>query len=304
MGKKILSFDGGGIRGVISIVFLNALEKDTGIAISQNADMLASTSTGSIIAAALTVGMTPQNILDFYTSMSSEIFIPKHTLDQFLGLTAKYSSETLYQALQKVFSSKGIDPQTPLSKLSKQIVIPTVTLDDIALSRWRMQILTNTCETPLIDAIMQSTAAPTFFPSYNDHVDGGMAANDPSAVAYAMSGKADALLSFGTGYTRYDISKGEDWGSLSWILDLNSQSKASKTPLLTMLFDVQDQLPGQLCQLLLGKSYCRLNLELSQAVHLDDVSKIPSLIQEAESFIQSHKAEWKALCEWTTAHFS
>jgi len=77
MGKKILSFDGGGIRGVISVVFLNTLEKDTGIAISQNADMLAGTSTGSIIAAALTVGMTPQNILDFYTSMSSEIFIPK-----------------------------------------------------------------------------------------------------------------------------------------------------------------------------------------------------------------------------------
>lgn len=70
-----------------------------------------------------------------------------------------------------------------------------------------------------------------------------------------------------------------------------------------MLFDVQDQLPGQFCQLLLGKRYSRLNLELSESVHLDDVSKIPSLIQEAEDFIKSHSAQWNALCKWATEHF-
>ena len=303
MSKKILSFDGGGIRGVISLSFLKSLEKDTGIAVSQKADILAGTSTGSIIAAALSVGMTVEEILDFYTSMSSEIFKKKHSLDRFLSLSSKYSSENLYQSLQKVFSSKGFDPQTPLSKLSKQIVIPTVSLDDKKLKRWRTEVLTNASETSLIDAMMKSTAAPTFFPSYKDHIDGGMAANDPSAIAYATCGGADALLSFGTGYTAYNISKGEDWGALSWVLDLNPDSKATKTPLLTMLFDVQDQLPGQLCQLLLGKRYSRLNLELSESVHLDDVSKIPLLIQEVENFIKSHSAQWKALCAWTTNHF-
>lgn len=304
MDKRILSFDGGGIRGVISAAFLKALEKDTTVPISQNAEILAGTSTGSIIASALAVGMTPQDILEFYSSMSSEIFKPKHTLDSFLDLTAKYSDENLYNAIQKAFSSKNVDPQIPLSQLSKEIVIPTVCLDCQTLKRWRMQILTNNSETPLIDAMMESTAAPTFFPSYKNRIDGGMVANDPSAVAYAISGGAKALLSFGTGYTDYDVSKGEHWGALSWICDLNPRSKASKTPLLTLLFDVQDQMPGQLCQLLMGSKYCRVNLELTQSVQLDETSKIPSLIQETESYIRHHAAEWKALCAWTEKLFS
>ncbi|QVL57009.1 MAG: hypothetical protein KFB93_06415 [Simkaniaceae bacterium] len=191
----------------------------------------------------------------------------------------------------------------PLNKLPKQVVIPTVSLDNKNLKRWRTNILTNDSEISLIDAMMESTAAPTFFPSYKDHIDGGMAANDPSLVAYAISDGAEALLSFGTGYTSYDIPKGEDWGEFSWILDLSPNSKASKTPLLTMLFDVQDQLPGQLCTLLLKERYQRLNLRLSKSIHLDDVSKIPSLIEETERHIQKHPLEWKVICDWTTSLF-
>ncbi len=303
MNKKILSFDGGGIRGVISLTFLKNLEKDTTISLRQKADLIAGTSTGSIIAAALNIGMTPDEILDFYTSMSQEVFKAKEGFDQFLSLKAKYSSQNLQKALKYAFSSKGFDPQTPLNKLPKQLVIPTVSLDEKQLKRWRTQILTSDSEMPLINAMMESTAAPTFFPSYDDHVDGGMAANDPSLVAYAISEGAKALLSFGTGYTPYNIPRGEDWGAFSWIIDLNPKSQASKTPLLSMLFDVQDQLPGQLCALLLKKQYLRLNFQLSKSVPLDAVSEIPSLIQETESYINKHPAEWKTYCQWIESHF-
>ncbi|WP_420421818.1 patatin-like phospholipase family protein [Simkania sp.] len=53
MGKKILSFDGGGIRGVIPAYFLHKLEEATGVTLATNADLLAGTSTGSIIAKCL-----------------------------------------------------------------------------------------------------------------------------------------------------------------------------------------------------------------------------------------------------------
>jgi len=304
MNTKILSFDGGGIRGAITLTFLKTLEKDTGIAVSQKANLIAGTSTGSIIAGALSVGMSPDEILSFYSSMSAEIFKKKDSLDEFLDLKAKYSSSSLFQALTEVFSSKGFDPKTPLCKLPKGIVIPTVNLDASGIKRWRTQILTSSSNISLIDAIMESTAAPTYFPSYNDHIDGGMAANDPSMVAYASAGGAAALLSFGTGYTAYDISKGEDWGALSWIVDLDPKSRASKTPLLTMLSDVQDQLPGQLCELLLGDQYRRVNLALSKSVALDDISEIPLLIQETELYIQNHQVEWRALCKWVVANFT
>ena len=304
MNAKILSFDGGGIRGAVTLTFLKSLEKDTGIAVSQKANLIAGTSTGSIIAGALSVGMTPEEILSFYSSMSAEIFKKKDSLDEFLDLKARYSSSSLFQALTEVFSSKGVDPKTPLSKLPKPLVIPTVDLDASSTNRWRMQILTSSSDISLVDAIMESTAAPTYFPSFNDHIDGGMAANDPSMVAYASAGGATALLSFGTGYTACDISKGEDWGALSWIVDLGPKSHASKTPLLTMLSDVQDQLPGQLCELLLGDQYRRVNLALSKSVALDDVSKIPLLIQETELYIQNHQVEWRALCKWVTERFT
>ncbi|MCB1110085.1 MAG: patatin-like phospholipase family protein [Chlamydiia bacterium] len=295
---RILSFDGGGVRGAISLAFLCALEKETGISLSKRADVLAGTSTGSIIAGALSIGLSPEDILNFYSSLSSEIFKKKEGFDELLKLKSQYSSSTLYQALSEV-----IDPSIRLNQLSQTVVVPTINLD-ASNQRWRMQILTNSLDLPLIDAIMESTAAPTYFPSYHDHVDGGMAANDPSAVAYAVSGGASALLSIGTGYTPYEISKGEDWGALSWIVDLNPRSTANHTPLLTLLFDVQDQLSGQLCQLLLKENYYRLNLELAEAVSLDDTSKISQLIQETETYIKNNPKLWDAACDWAKKSFS
>ena len=100
------------------------------------------------------------------------------------------------------------------------------------------------------------------------------------------------------------ISKGEDWGAFSWIVDLDPKSHTSKTPLLTMLSDVQDQLPGQLCELLLGDQYRCVNLALSKSVALDDVSEILLLIQETELYIQNHQVEWRALCKWVAENFT
>lgn len=299
MNRKILAFDGGGIRGAISLAFLSALEKDSGIAVSQKADILAGTSTGAIIVGALSVGMSPETILEFYSKLSGEIFQKQHGLDTFLGVKSKYSSKELEKALSGV-----IDPKIQLSALKRKVIIPTVGLDDKKLQRWRLEILTNSSDLTLVDAIMESTAAPTYFPSFHNHIDGGMAANDPSMVAYAVAGGADALLSIGTGYTPYNIPKGEDWGALSWIVDLDPKKEESKTPLLTMLFDVQDQLPGELCQLLLKQRYQRLNLRLENAVSLNDVSKIPQLIEETHAYISSHSEEWKKVCDWALKTFS
>ena len=120
MGKKILSFDGGGIRGVISVVFLQKLQEATGMQLGEKADMLAGTSTGSIIAGALAVGMTAEEILDFYMQKSENIFKEgDDCLDKFLGIKAKFSSQNLFDALQSAFSAKGVDPAIPLKNLKK-----------------------------------------------------------------------------------------------------------------------------------------------------------------------------------------
>ena len=168
-----------------------------------------------------------------------------------------------------------------------------------------MQILDRRSDLSILDAIMASTAAPTYFPSYHGFVDGGMAANDPSAVAYAAcSGKAQALLSFGTGYVTHEIPQHEDWGALSWLLNLNEKKDRGKTPLLSLLFDVQEELAGKLCSLLLKEDYLRLNLKLESAVPLDDCSQIPSLIEKTQSYIKTHQSWWETICRWTKQHYS
>src|SRR5262245_46631219 len=62
--KVILSVDGGGMRGAISIAMLAELETQTGRTCQELFDMVAGTSTGAIIAVGLAVGMTANDILD------------------------------------------------------------------------------------------------------------------------------------------------------------------------------------------------------------------------------------------------
>ena len=64
-GKKmILSIDGGGMRGAIVVAMLAELERMTGIPTHEQFDMVAGTSTGAIIAAGLSIGLSAQDLLD------------------------------------------------------------------------------------------------------------------------------------------------------------------------------------------------------------------------------------------------
>lgn len=68
IGKKvILSIDGGGMRGTIAIAMLAELEKMTGKPCQPLFDMVAGTSTGAIIAAALGLGFTAQQTLEMHS---------------------------------------------------------------------------------------------------------------------------------------------------------------------------------------------------------------------------------------------
>ena len=310
--QKILAFDGGGIRGIITATFLKNLEERTGIFFHEKADLFAGTSTGAIIAGAFALGMTAKEIFNFYLHESQNAFKKtKRNIDALLHIGAKFSSENLYQTLKAAFHSKRLNPDLALKDLSKKIVIPTVHLDDQKLRRWNCEILSNLEKDyeniSLIDAIMRSTAAPTFFSSYQDCVDGGIAANDPSVLAYTLFRshfkEEPILLSFGTGYTEHSIPKGENWGVFNWILDVDSKRNTGKMPLLDMLFDIQGSLPSQLCQLLLQEAYFRLDLKLEASIGLDEISKIPFLVEQTENFIQKFSNEWDKICKWTASHF-
>ncbi len=71
---KILSLDGGGMRGVFSAAFLCALEEELGKRTADYFDLVVGTSTGGIIGIALGLGISAKEILDFYVSEGKHIF--------------------------------------------------------------------------------------------------------------------------------------------------------------------------------------------------------------------------------------
>lgn len=81
--KRILSIDGGGLRGVVAIAFLQALEArlkaehGTGYTIRDHFDLIGGTSTGALLATGLALGQTPDQLLSLYIDMAPNVFRPR-----------------------------------------------------------------------------------------------------------------------------------------------------------------------------------------------------------------------------------
>src|SRR5947208_2018292 len=74
--RRILSIDGGGIRGIIPASALVKLEQQLGRPVRECFDFVAGTSTGALIAAAVAAGIPATRILEIYTQRAKEIFTP------------------------------------------------------------------------------------------------------------------------------------------------------------------------------------------------------------------------------------
>ena len=71
---RILSIDGGGIKGVFPAAFLSAVEDCLVTPIADHFDLIAGTSTGGLIALGLGLGLRPKELLEFYKEQGDRIF--------------------------------------------------------------------------------------------------------------------------------------------------------------------------------------------------------------------------------------
>ncbi len=216
---KILSLDGGGLRGLITARMLQRLNDDPDITGWLNkVDLVAGTSTGGILALGLAAGKSPQEICNLYKNKGPEIFDDSIWDDiRDLGKTvgAEYSNKALKKELRAIFGA------TTLAQLSKKVAIPTFDLDneatDTSQRSWKPKIFHNFVGSDsdgaslASDVALYTSSAPTYFPSANGYIDGGVFANNPSLVAVAQAISQSnkpaerasiddvALLSVGTG---------------------------------------------------------------------------------------------------------
>ncbi len=196
--RRILSIDGGGIRGTFPASFLATLEDDLDQPIGNYFDLIAGTSTGGIIAIALAMGIPAKRILQLYEELGPSIFDQEktgvagwltrmHRYLRWLGWGPKYSTDRLAAALNDVLGDKRIgDAQT-------RLVIPAWHGHSKKVYIYKTahhERLTTDYKDPAIDAALATAAAPTYFREHitsNDVglVDGGLWANNPAAIAVA-----------------------------------------------------------------------------------------------------------------------
>lgn len=275
----VLSLDGGGIRGVLTAELLRRTEQQRPFL--SRVDVFAGTSTGGILALGLARGLTPAQLVEFYVEHGKAIFGPRDAIDRLAGpadelVRADYDNAVLAKILNDKFGSGT------LGDLNKTVVIPTFDLDNEAAPRhnWKPKFLHNFTRegndgiVNVVDAALRTSAAPTYFPSYQGFIDGGVAANNPSMCAVASVVKSGVplgqvrVLSLGTGFNPHAIpGERHDWGKSQWM-----------THIVKLLMDGMSGIADYQCTQLLGSRYRRLDVALDEVVELDDAKQVERLV--------------------------
>ena len=174
--KRILSLDGGGLRGVLTLGMLREVESHlrlkTGnpdLRLGDYFDLIAGTSTGAIIAAALSLGMTVDEVHGHYMALGKFVF--KRSLLRWGALRAKFDADKVKEALIGVLGDRRMDStdfRTGLLVVTKRLDTGStwpVTNNPNAryFHRGTQAETIPNAEYPLWQVVRASTAAPYFF---------------------------------------------------------------------------------------------------------------------------------------------
>jgi hypothetical protein len=172
--RKMLALDGGGIRGVLTLSILKAIEARVGTPLCDYFDYIAGTSTGAIIAAGLARGMSVEDLIGFYRRTGTEMFQRTRFLDR---LNSLYRDGPLQQQLKSVFGEEA-DLRSGHLKTLLLVVTRNVTTDSPwpissnPEARYNAPSRTDcNLSIPLWKIVRASTAAPIFFPPEVIQVD-------------------------------------------------------------------------------------------------------------------------------------
>lgn len=173
--RKLLALDGGGIRGVLTLQVLVRMEEllrgpsgqGERFRLCNFFDYIGGTSTGAIIAAGLAIGMSAQELSDFYIATGPKMFEKAFILERLRHL---YKKEPLTEELKKTYG-----PKTDLASTKLKSLLLVVTRNVSTDSPWPISsnpfarynhpaLAYDNRQIPLWQLVRASTAAPVFFP--------------------------------------------------------------------------------------------------------------------------------------------
>jgi hypothetical protein len=295
---RILSLDGGGVRGIFQAAFLARLHDQLAAkklgTIANNFELIAGTSTGAIMGMALALEIDPHRILDFYRKEASNIFTRNGVLPNWASYLTKgprYDATKLTKLLSDLFGTRQ------LGQAKTKVLIPAS-----SLNRFSYKTFTNLHELgsiddnlSAVDVVVASAAAPTYFRSHRpqneeiSYVDGGLWANSPSLIAVLAANRklnkpfeCIRLLSVATG----DFPRG-----ITPDTYCNLRPVEQIDLIFEIMFSCQSKFADDYATQLLGKpNAIRISTPLEEMMPLDDaeaaVSQLPALANiEAQNSI-------------------
>jgi uncharacterized protein len=313
---RVLSIDGGGIRGVIPAIILAEIELRTGRRISSLFDLIAGTSTGGIIALGLTkpnalgdAEYRAEEIIDFYAEQGNRIFsrsVWHRTRALGSLLEEKYPSMEIEEILDDYFG------EARLKDALAPVLITAYEIEKRAPWFFRSSRAQedSTYDFPMKKVARATSAAPTYFEplkldtegavDYFTLVDGGVYANNPTMCAIVeakvkLKAEDTLVVSLGTGELtrRLPYEEAKNWGLVGWA-----------RPIIDVVFDgVSDTVDfqaSQLCEVVEGEQrYFRFQTRLDIGNDdMDDASNtnIHALRLLAQRLIEQRNADLDMLC--------
>ncbi|ADF54302.1 MAG: patatin [Zunongwangia sp.] len=327
---KILSIDGGGVKGVFPAMFLMLLEdelknrSDGKFQIYQHFDLITGTSTGGIIAIALALGIPAKEIYNLYLDNAKGIFGKKKSFWFGQIRNSAHEREFLEKLVRNKFKeiNDGVEPR--LDDCKTDVCIPIYDLiqgNPSVLKTKYHPAFERDYHIPAYQAAMATSAAPTYFNPYtseyvdlkgtkrifSNKVDGGVMANNPTLVAFLEAIKAFKvemsqleILSLGTGHKKFtDGNSRKRWGLYYWM------RKDKRQRLIDLFMQSQSQLVANYISLLyqgIDKSekdnpnfiYDRIDVLLNEDNFIDmdesDPTKIKNFAELASIAFQHNRS--------------
>ncbi len=321
---RVLALDGGGVRGISTIVWLARLAERHGPGFLGGVDLYAGTSMGAANAMALACGSSLDRILKFYQTgdrifarrvwprgihgrvlqgvsrvpgfhwipQAVNVFLPKWEIDGLRTELQEFFGSTRMRELHREVAIvatllSGTLTGTAQTSVQSVVMSKSRSSDDGELECWR--------------AVLRSMAAPVYFPSFEGCVDGGVFAVNPSLAALGVAARDPRvdgatgevrMLSMGCGQCPDGIRQDGplEWGMLKW---------GGRFP------DIAQTATSGLDDLgvaeILGDRFFRFNPVLDHSPSLDDFRAVDELIRWADH--QTRTPAFEALSRFVAQEF-
>ncbi len=179
----ILALEGGGYRALFAARLLEQIEQAWGVDWTSRFRLLAGTSTGAIMAAALASGMSASELVRFYERHGAKVF-PRSRRSRLGLFVSRYDLETLARLLEQTLPDIGLD------EVKAPLLITAADIERGTTRLFRSWADGRNEPTRLVDAVVIACAAPTYFdPSRRIGgrllADGGFWAYNPALVAFS-----------------------------------------------------------------------------------------------------------------------